>query len=124
MRNRKIKNIKIDTDIKRDIAKVLLQNNFCEIDKIIKSHKDYGKIISDDTGKLKCHICGKYYRGLSAHIWQAHNIQLREYKYLFGLTQNKALISDDIKETKRLYITGEVKDKLLRDGLKTRFKNK
>ncbi|MCK9541167.1 MAG: MucR family transcriptional regulator [Novosphingobium sp.] len=111
----RLKASSIPTDIKLNVFKF-------NIDELIKSHKDYSKVIKDSEGKLVCHICGKSFRSLSAHIWQSHNLTVKQYKILFGISQRTALISDDIREIKKGYITGEVKNKLLSDGYNTRYK--
>lgn len=119
----RLKSSSVSTDIKLNVFNSILHNDLSKfnVDELIKSHKDYSKVIKDDDGKLVCHICGKSFRSLSAHIWQSHNITVKQYKILFGISQRTALISDDVKEIKAKYITGEVKEKLLKDGYKTRY---
>lgn len=51
---------------------------------------------------LKCEICSFGYHHLGSHIWHKHKIKAREYKKMFGLDYNHALIDDDIKLKKQV----------------------
>jgi len=57
-------------------------------------------VVAEDvgTGKLQCAICGKWYEGLTTHIWLGHNIKTREYKEKFGLFRGTALRSMRIRK--------------------------
>ena len=50
---------------------------------------------------LRCKICKNYYNHLGSHIWHGHHILAKEYKGMFGLPYNMALITEEIKEKKR-----------------------
>lgn len=52
--------------------------------------------------KLKCLICGGEYRHLGSHLWHKHKVLAREYKEEYGLPYKMSLISEDIKEKKRI----------------------
>lgn len=41
---------------------------------------------------LVCHICGREYRSLGLHAFQAHGIPAREYKEVFGLVLSRGLV--------------------------------
>lgn len=51
---------------------------------------------------LRCRICKKYYSHLGSHIWHGHKILAIDYKEKFGLDHSASLITDEIKEKKRL----------------------
>lgn len=45
-----------------------------------------GVLLRDtDEDKLQCHICGNWYKSLSAHIQMGHKMGTRKYKKEFGL---------------------------------------
>ena len=51
---------------------------------------------------LKCKICGKRFNHLGSHIWHKHKILAIEYKEEFELPYKWGLISEEIKQKKRL----------------------
>lgn len=53
---------------------------------------------------LTCQICNKQYKHLSSHVFMKHKMLSREYKEKFELPYNSALISEDIRQKKRLAI--------------------
>ena len=56
---------------------------------------------SDDSNKIQCHICGKYFKHLcSSHVPRIHHMTAYEYKKEFGLCNNSGLVG---KETSELY---------------------
>lgn len=58
----------------------------------------YGVLMLDKKSDLvMCHICGKWYSHLSAHIFRSHNIRSDEYKEMFGLYYNTAMVSERIR---------------------------
>lgn len=42
-----------------------------------------------------CEICGKEYRLLANHVWQKHDISVRDYKIKYNIPLSKALADDD-----------------------------
>ncbi len=48
--------------------------------------------------KLQCHLCGKWRRGLSAHIVGAHGWTADDYREEFGLNRGQALICEGTKQ--------------------------
>ncbi len=48
--------------------------------------------------KLQCHLCGKWFRGLSTHVVVAHGWTADEYREEFGLNRNQALICEGTRE--------------------------
>ena len=75
--------------------------------------------------KLKCLICGKRYDHLGSHIWHGHKITAREYKGEFELPFKMALISDTLRDKKRIAFQKHREKclkNLLKGGKKYRFK--
>ncbi len=56
-----------------------------------------GQRITDEDGRLQCHICGKFYRGLCNHVHRAHGITADQYRQEFGLTRH-GLVSPDLRK--------------------------
>lgn len=85
-----------------------------------------GEIKYDDRGYPICHICGKAYKKLLAHVWQVHNITEKEYKKQFGLDLHNGISCQDTKEKLRKAVEKHydkvVKENLIIKGQKTRFK--
>lgn len=50
-------------------------------------------VLAEDTasGKLQCHICGKWYDLLTTHVFAKHKITSSEYCEKFGLSRGTAL---------------------------------
>ena len=46
-----------------------------------------------ETGKLQCHVCGKFFEFLSGHIFKGHKLKLEAYKKKFGLPLKYPLCS-------------------------------
>ena len=44
-----------------------------------------GRIEFDPEGKVICHICGRSYTKLGAHVKESHHMTISEYKEEFGL---------------------------------------
>lgn len=59
------------------------------------SHPDYGKVVHTPDGRVVCHICGKAFTKLGAHVVQKHEMTSREYKEMYGLDVGKGLITDE-----------------------------
>ncbi len=47
--------------------------------------------------KVQCHICGRWFRGLNAHIWQGHRWTMDDYREEYGLNRNQSLICEGTK---------------------------
>ena len=90
-----------------------------------KDHPNYGEIIKTPDGRLVCHICGKAYNKLGAHVVQKHKITSYDYKKIFGLNVSIGLISDNHREhlhdmaIKNYDVV--VKENLLKKGVNTRY---
>ena len=53
-----------------------------------------GKIEVDDRGRIICHICGRAYDKLTAHIIQRHKMTKKEYTSKFSLNSGVRLTSE------------------------------
>ena len=62
---------------------------------------ELGKLAFSDDGKPQCHLCGRYYRGVSNHVHKAHGVLADEYREIVGLNRITAMISEDVKARKR-----------------------
>ena len=85
----------------------------------------FGEIAYDPKGTPICHICGKSYKKLMAHVNQVHKLTQEEYKKKFGLDLGKGIMcksSTELarKRNKENYDT-VVKQNLLEKGKETRF---
>lgn len=64
-----------------------------------------------ETDTVQCHLCGKWFRYLPAHVRYDHKTLVAEYKALVGLANTTALISESHRE------------KLIASGLARRLQN-
>jgi hypothetical protein len=92
---------------------------------LMTHHPDYGRVIKNPDGTLICHICGKSFRKLGAHVVQKHQMVSWQYKIAYGLNTNQGLITDEHKQhlsdcVKRNY-DSVVQENLIEGGLLTRF---
>lgn len=85
-----------------------------------------GEIHYDKEGKPICHICGKSFKKLLAHVWQKHRMSAYDYKKHFGLETTKSIMckeSIEIARQRNLENYDKVvKNNLIRKGENTRFK--
>jgi len=51
--------------------------------------------------KVQCHICGKWFRGLSAHVWQTHGWSADDYREEFGLNRGQSLVCEGTRQRLR-----------------------
>lgn len=86
----------------------------------------FGEITYSEDGKPICHICGKCYNKLLAHVWQVHDLSEKEYKKKFGLELFNGIMSKSSKElaSNRVWENADIsiKGNLLEGGEKTRYK--
>lgn len=84
-----------------------------------------GTIVSDEEGKIVCHICGQAHDKLGSHIVNKHKMLTKEYKDYFDLPQNVSLASEQhrikMREYNRIYRDQVVYDNLINKGSNTRF---
>lgn len=90
-----------------------------------KRHPHYGEVQYDVNGDPVCHICGKPFPKLGAHIWNGHRIRTRDYCKIFGLDVKKGICSKEFKEKMRALNAEHydivVRKNLLESGAKTRY---
>lgn len=90
-------------------------------------HPHYGEVQYDVNGNPICHICGKSFPKLGAHIWNGHRIKMREYCEIFGLDVKHGVCSKEYKNKMRdhVYVHYDtvVTKNLLEKGTKSRFKS-
>ncbi|MFF8482047.1 MucR family transcriptional regulator [Streptomyces antibioticus] len=54
-------------------------------------HPDFGRLIRDEsTDTVVCHVCGRGFRSLGAHV-RVHDMTAAEYRREFGLLRSRAL---------------------------------
>jgi hypothetical protein len=56
-------------------------------------------VVAEDTGtgKIQCHLCGKWFEQLAAHLHGHHRMSSDEYKKTFGLFKATALASQRLR---------------------------
>jgi hypothetical protein len=87
------------------------------------NYGEYGKLTYKD-GLVMCHICGKLFKKLGAHSYNAHKIKAKDYKIMFGLMSKRSLMCQESIELARQKNTenwNTIKDNLLKDGKEYRF---
>lgn len=81
---------------------ILTIKHYKEPLKVIPKRKGfgyYGTLAGTLDGRgVQCHICGKIFIHLAAHIPQAHKIAVKEYKEKFQLAYNTALTSENYRQ--------------------------
>lgn len=91
-----------------------------------QKHPHYGEIQYDVNGDPVCHICGKSFPKLCAHIWNGHRIKAKDYKKTFGLDVKKGICSKEYIEKMSAYTQEHyqvvVKQNLIEKGKHSRFK--
>lgn len=85
-----------------------------------------GEVKYAPDGLVICHICGRAYKKLMAHVWQTHGIYEKDYKREFGLNVSKGLICDETKERLQKSVERHyekvVEKNLIKGGKKSRFR--
>lgn len=61
------------------------------------NYDQYG-VLASDGERVQCHICGRWYKGLGTHAWQAHGISADEYREEFGLKYTHGLVGENTKD--------------------------
>ena len=88
----------------------------------------YGIVEYNQEGQPKCEICGRYFNRVISHVRQAHFINEREYKMLFGFDLIKGICSKESAEKTRIKTLGNydkcIKNNLEIKGVKSRFVKK
>ena len=55
-----------------------------------------GEIATDIDGKIICHVCGRSFNKLGAHVYMIHGFTEKQYKEKFGLNRSSSLSSKDL----------------------------
>lgn len=70
---------------------------------VVNGYGYMGVILSTKNGeRIQCHLCGKTFEELQAHVRQAHDMSNGEYKDKFGLAGSTSLISENIRQKRKL----------------------
>lgn len=65
------------------------------------AHGFLGVIMYDDKDdRVQCHICGRWYASVGAHVARGHGISGPDYKERFGLAQGVALCATSVSSTR------------------------
>lgn len=78
-----------------------------------------------EKGKIKCILCGGYFKKVCSHVTQKHGMTAREYKKLLGVTLFYGILSKESKKlaSKRVLDNPEIiRKNLIEKGIKTRIK--
>lgn len=59
------------------------------------------KLAQASANKIKCAICGRYYRRPTHHAWQRHGVNEREYKEAAELDHKKGVVLPEDSERMR-----------------------
>jgi predicted transcriptional regulator len=72
-------------------------------DAVTQSTPKFGAIgrITSIDGKAQCHICGRLFGHLGAHIKRRHGMEADAYRECFGLNRNTGLIGQNLAEKRR-----------------------
>lgn len=85
----------------------------------------YGYIEYNESGLIKCEICGRFFKRPLTHVRQKHFIEEREYKQQFGFDVKKGICSKESAELSREKIFDNYDKcikKNLSKGVEYRFK--
>ena len=77
----------VETLFKVELPLDTLENGYGYLGCILKHKK---------SGKIQCHICGKWFDNLSTHIQQTHKLKIENYKRKFGLPMGYGLVSEKL----------------------------
>lgn len=81
-----------------------------------------GVVAKDSRGFIVCHICGKAYGKLGAHIINKHKMSADSYREQFGLNARSQLTSDEYHDYMgKLAYAYDMPNQLIRVGRNTRF---
>lgn len=58
-------------------------------------HAPYGELLRDGDGRLCCHLCGRWFRALGAHL-RVHRYTAQAYREVFGLCTSVALVAEEV----------------------------
>lgn len=61
---------------------------------------NYNRRKDSIKNRIKCEICGKYYRQVGSHIVQVHKMTAREYREKYGFDVKRGQLPPDYRELK------------------------
>lgn len=86
-----------------------------------KRRDELASIPSPD--KIKCLICGRYYKQIGSHVYLTHKIKARTYREEMNLPVKKGMLPEKYRKIKaELAIQSESTQKNLEKGKKFRYK--
>ena len=71
--------------------------------------------------KIKCKLCGRWYKQVGSHIAQRHNMTCKEYREHFNLPLKKGILPNDLRAKKRKSVFENKTVDNLKRGIKTRY---
>jgi hypothetical protein len=69
-------------------------------DPAIPLHGELGRLTTAGD-RLQCHLCGRFYVSLAAHVVQGHGMRADEYREIFGLNATTALVGPSLQAVRR-----------------------
>ncbi|AHY48418.1 ROS/MUCR transcriptional regulator protein (plasmid) [Rubrobacter radiotolerans] len=94
----------------KEVAKVLRERpKWCgqRVNEVLDLYEPPGVIhgrrgvLASDGERVQCHVCGRWYAHLGAHVRMKHDMEADEYKREFGLMSKTGLISPELAEKRR-----------------------
>ena len=86
-----------------------------------------GEVKYDEMGRPICHICGRAFDKLLAHVKQRHKMDPADYKRKFELDSGKGIVSEKTRTILQQHVKDNyevvVLENLKTGGVNTRFKN-
>jgi len=62
-------------------------------------------VLCSDGDKVQCHLCGRWYGHLGAHVSRTHKQPIDEYKENFGLNRTTGLIGETLAAIRKLQMS-------------------
>lgn len=70
-------------------------------DSVMPLHGELGRLTTEGD-RLQCHLCGRFYVSLAAHVVQGHGMRADEYREIFGLNATTALVGPSLQAIRRV----------------------
>lgn len=64
-------------------------------------HAPYGQLAKDDSGRVCCHLCGRWFIALSSHV-RVHGYTADTYRTTMGLFSSHGLVAEELSARVRL----------------------
>lgn len=76
--------------------------------------------VDRDEEKVRCGLCGRWFRALHAHLWQAHGCNADEYRLAFGLNARRPLQAPAVSAAQAAALARRIDtDPRIRAGMRT-----